>query len=78
MYDDDRNSFIILDVLAKKRGGLAMLTLGEQIEYLVSGIDLGFLNVNEAHELAIGLHIENNRILSTHFKSIEKSDDSPS
>lgn len=64
-YEDSRTTFIILDVRAKKLGGIKNLTKSEQIEYVHLGYQTGFLPRKDAEELIeeLDLKIDLNSIV---------------
>jgi len=55
-----RNSFIFLDVTAKKLGGIAKLARPDQLEYLHLGLQTGFLTKEQVQTIAkqIGIHFD--------------------
>lgn len=63
-YDNPRNTFLILDIRAKKLGGIKNLTKSEQIEYIEIGYQTGFLPKKDAEELMkeLDLKIDLNNI----------------
>ncbi|PIP13517.1 MAG: hypothetical protein COX48_03940 [bacterium (Candidatus Stahlbacteria) CG23_combo_of_CG06-09_8_20_14_all_34_7] len=59
-YDNPRNTFIILDIRAKKLGGIKNLTKSEQIEYIGIGYQTGFLPKKDAEDLMKELNLKIN------------------
>ena len=63
-FEDSRNTFIFMDVRAKKLGGIMNLTKSEQFEYVQLGYQTGFLSRKDAEELKeqLDLKIDLNKI----------------
>lgn len=70
MEETSRTKFLLLDILAKRRGGVNQLSSEEQILYVQTGISEGFLSLQEAYEIAQKLNIENNYILKKYFSEL--------
>lgn len=68
MSDD---GFIMLDIMAKRRGGVAKLNYGEQITYIKSGIKEGYLTKEKAYRIAKEINIENDSMLTEYFKGLD-------
>ena len=72
MEETNRTKFLMLDILAKRRGGIAKLTSEEKIIYLQTGISEGFIPVQEAYEIAKKFNINDNYILKELFSGLDK------
>ena len=67
----EEHNFIMLDILAKRRGGVGKLTYSEQITYIQSGIDEEYLTKEKAYKIAKDLGIENHYQLTAYFKDLD-------
>lgn len=74
MEETDRTKFLVLDALAKVRGGLAMLTLEEQISYIFFGINEGLLPLQKAYDIACTLKLEENYLFKEFFSELGKTE----